>query len=78
MQPSMGLSVPEGHLCVKWALSGNGQLTLRWTENGGPLTKEPTREGFGMSVIQQMVLQEGKIHFDWRSEGLACEIVLNV
>ena len=72
------LSVPEGHLCVKWALSANEQLTLRWTENGGPLTKAPTREGFGMSVIKRMVRQECEVHFDWRSEGLVCEIVLEI
>jgi two-component sensor histidine kinase len=72
------LSVPEGHVCVRWALLADGLVTLRWTENGGPPTKEPTREGFGMSVIKRMIQQEGKIHFAWRSEGFACEIVLNI
>jgi PAS domain S-box-containing protein len=70
------LSVPEGHLCVKWSRAADGQLTLHWTESGGPPTKKPTRSGFGMSVIEQMIRQEGEMHLDWRAEGLACEIVL--
>jgi PAS domain S-box-containing protein len=70
------LSVPEGHVRVEWSRAADGQLTLHWTECGGPPTKKPTREGFGMSVIKRMIGEEGKIHLDWRAEGLACEIVL--
>jgi PAS domain S-box-containing protein len=70
------LSVPEGHLRVKWSRAADGQLTLHWTESGGPPAMKPTREGFGMSVITQMIGQEGAIHLNWRPEGLACEIVL--
>ena len=70
------LSLPEGRLCVTWSHAANGQLALRWTESGGPPTTEPTQEGFGMSVIKRMVREVGEIHFDWREEGLACEIVL--
>jgi PAS domain S-box-containing protein len=70
------LSVPEGRLCVKWSRTAEGQLTLNWTESSGPPTKKPTRRGFGMSVIKQMIQEEGEIHLDWRSEGLACEIVV--
>jgi PAS domain S-box-containing protein len=69
------LSVPEGRLCVKWLRAAEGQLALHWIESGGPPTEKPTRRGFGMSVIKQMIRQEGEIHLDWRAEGLACEIV---
>ena len=70
------LSVPEGHLCVEWSRSADGQLTLHWTESGGAPTKKPTHEGFGMSVVKRMIEEEGEIGLDWRAEGLACEIVL--
>jgi PAS domain S-box-containing protein len=71
------LSVPEGHLCIKWSDAADGQLTLHWTESGGPLTKKPRRKGFGTSVVEQMIRQlKGQMHLDWRPEGLACEIVI--
>jgi two-component sensor histidine kinase len=69
------LSVPQGYLRVKWSRAADGQLTLHWTESGGPPAEKPTREGFGMSVITQMIRQEGEIQLNWRPEGLACEIV---
>jgi two-component sensor histidine kinase len=71
------LSVPEGRLCVKWSRAVDGQLNLHWIETGGPPTKKPMREGFGMSVIKRMMQQEeAEIHLDWTVEGLACEIIL--
>jgi two-component sensor histidine kinase len=70
------LSVPEGGLCVKWSHRAAGELTLHWIESGGPQTKKPRRQGFGMSTIKRMLRQQGEIHFDWRAEGLVCEIVL--
>jgi PAS domain S-box-containing protein len=70
------LSVSEGHLCVKWSRAADGQLTLNWIESGGPPAKKPTRQGFGMSTIERMLRQQGEIRFDWRAEGLVCEIVL--
>ena len=70
------LSVPEGHLCVKWWQAEDRQVTLHWTESGGPPTKKPAREGFGISVIKRMIQEQGEIHLDWRAEGLACEIVV--
>jgi two-component sensor histidine kinase len=69
------LSVPEGHLCVKWSLTADRQLTLRWAESGGPLTKKPPREGFGTSVIKRMTGEHCEIHFDWCAEGLVCKLV---
>jgi PAS domain S-box-containing protein len=70
------LSVPEGRLCVTWVRAAAGKLTLHWTESGGAQTKKPKRQGFGMSTIKRMLRQHGETHFDWRAEGLVCEIVL--
>jgi two-component sensor histidine kinase len=72
------LCVPKGQVEVTWSSMADGQLMLRWTESGGPPPKKPTREGFGTSVIERMIREQlkGQMHLDWRTEGLACEIVL--
>ena len=50
---------------------------LLWTETGGPPVKTPTRQGFGGKVIKGMIDQlKGRTRFDWRPEGLVCEIAL--
>jgi PAS domain S-box-containing protein len=70
------LSVPDGHLHVEWSLIENHQVVLRWTETGGPHVEPPTREGFGTQLMKAMIGSQlqGRMTFDWRAEGLACEI----
>jgi PAS domain S-box-containing protein len=72
------LSVAEGHVRVEWSHASDGRLVLRWTETGGPPVKPPTRQGFGTRVIDRIIRHqlEGDIRFDWRAEGLMCEIFL--
>jgi hypothetical protein len=45
-------------------------------QSGGPVVNKPTRQGFGTSVIERMIRHQlrGEMQFDWRPEGLACEI----
>jgi two-component sensor histidine kinase len=72
------LSVAEGSVEVKWSRAADGRLVLRWTKRGGPPVKPPRRQGFGTRVIERMIRGslKGKMRFDWRAEGLACEIAL--
>jgi PAS domain S-box-containing protein len=71
------LSAAEGHVDLTWQPRTDGQLALRWTEGGGPPVQKPTRRGFGSRVIEKMIGQlEGKARFDWRRDGLVCEITL--
>jgi two-component sensor histidine kinase len=73
------LSEPNGQLHLKWLHEADGRLILRWAELGGPAVQTPARQGFGGRVIEQMIGQlGGKTHFDWRAEGLVCEINLQV
>jgi PAS domain S-box-containing protein len=73
------LSTANGHVDLKWSHEANGRLNLRWMEAGGPTVQPPTRRGFGGRVIEQMIAQlKGKSRFDWRAEGLVCEITLRV
>ena len=73
------LSVDNGRVNLNWSHEKDGPLHLRWTETGGPKVQEPTRKGFGSRIIEQMTIQQsGKTRFDWRSDGLICEITLQV
>jgi PAS domain S-box-containing protein len=69
------LSSADGRVDLEWTHAADGRLNLRWTETGGPAVQSPTRQGFGGRIITQMIRQlDGKAHFDWRAEGLICEI----
>jgi PAS domain S-box-containing protein len=73
------LSTANGHVDVKWSEEASGRLNLRWIETGGPPVQPPTLRGFGGRVIEKMIGQlKGKTRFDWRAEGLVCEITLPV
>jgi len=69
------LAAAQGSVQVEWSRAADERLVLRWTETGGPQVKAPARKGFGSRVMQAMVrAQNGQMRFDWRAEGLACEI----
>jgi PAS domain S-box-containing protein len=71
------LSVPSGQISLEWSHEADGRLVLQWRERGGPAVKPPTREGFGTRIIARMIGQlKGNVRFDWRSDGLVCEITL--
>ncbi|MGB6287740.1 MAG: PAS domain S-box protein [Xanthobacteraceae bacterium] len=71
------LSTANGRIDLKWSHEANGRLNLRWTETGGPTVQPPTRKGFGARIIEQVIAQlKGESRFDWRAEGLICEITL--
>ena len=73
------LAVPDGQVELKWSHDTDGRLHLRWTESSGPKVREPTHKGFGGRIIEQMIAQRsGTTHFDWRADGLVCEITLKV
>jgi hypothetical protein len=63
---------------VEWSHAANGQLVLRWTETDGPPVKPPTHRGFGTRVIEHLIKGQlnGQIRFDWRAEGLICEVTI--
>jgi two-component sensor histidine kinase len=71
------LSTPNGRIDLTWQQESDGQVTLRWAETGGPVVQAPTRRGFGSLVIERIIGQlNGTSRFDWRAEGLVCEIKL--
>jgi PAS domain S-box-containing protein len=70
------LSEPSGRVKVSWMFDGNagapGQLSLNWTEQGGPPVSPPSRKGFGHVVIGEMVERalNGKVAVDFAQQGL--------
>jgi PAS domain S-box-containing protein len=71
------LSVPNGRTTLTWSHEAVGQLILCWSEVGGPTVQMPEKRGFGTRVIERFISQlNGKARFDWRTEGLVCEITI--
>jgi two-component sensor histidine kinase len=70
------LSEPSGRVKVSWMFDANagapGQLSLNWTEQGGPPVSPPSRKGFGHVVIGEMVERtlNGKVAVDFAHQGL--------
>ena len=73
------LSNARGQIGLTWSRSEDGQLALRWTELGGPRVNAPERKGFGSRLIEGTISPlGGTVLFDWRSEGLICEIAVPI
>jgi PAS domain S-box-containing protein len=70
------LSVSTGRLRVEWSHLASGNLVIRWTETDGPPVKPPARGGFGSRMLDRAIRTQlnGDLRFNWRTEGLACEI----
>jgi PAS domain S-box-containing protein len=70
------LSAPAGRVRIAWSLRPGKRLVMRWTETGGPAVAPPTKQGFGTRVMERMVCGQlnGEVDFDWRPEGVTCEI----
>ncbi len=71
------LSVTEGRVELNWERSGDS-MVLTWVERNGPTVTEPTRAGFGSTVIRHALSYEfdalTEYHFD--AEGVRCQYIL--
>jgi PAS domain S-box-containing protein len=74
------LSTPGGQVEIAWSHAADGRLSLRWTESGGPSVTPPKHYGFGTRVVKNIIRDQlrGEVRFDWRDQGLACEITLRL
>ena len=74
------LSGPQGTVSLGWAIESgetDAMVRLSWTEAGGPLVAAPTRRGYGTSFIRSAIRgMGGAIDFQFRAEGLSCEIAI--
>jgi two-component sensor histidine kinase len=71
------LSAADGRVEIAWSRTARGRLSLRWIEADGPTVTPPTHRGFGTRVMENIIAQlNGEVRFDWRDQGLDCEIAL--
>jgi len=65
------LSIKQGRLRIVWQLKEDS-LFLEWKELNGPVVKEPSRIGFGTSVIKNAIKYEfhGESQMEFQEDGL--------
>lgn len=69
------LSLPGGCVAVGWEVRGTRtgrELLLDWRESGGPPVAEPTRKGFGSTLLQRVLKVQcgAEIAFAYEPAGL--------
>lgn len=76
------LSQDEGRIDLAWQIAtsddGTGEITIVWSEHGGPPVTQPGRRGFGSLLIEQTVRFElkGRCTVRYDHDGLRCRIEL--
>ena len=73
------LSTPAGRVSITWSVETEAappRLRLLWAESGGPAVREPTRKGFGSSLITRGIggLKGGVVTLTYPSEGVRCHV----
>ena len=66
------LSVDSGRVDLRWTRLFDGGFELIWSESGGPRVFEPTRRGFGATLLEQVTSRElnGETLVEYRPSGL--------
>ena len=68
------LSNDHGKVMASWTVTTenqNNRLNFKWQETEGPPVMEPTRQGFGTSLIKGMF---SNVRFDFAPDGFSCDI----
>lgn len=70
------LSRPEGRVTISWHIAPDSGFTFLWQEAGGPAVSPPTRQGFGLRMIERALASDlnGKISIDFPPDGIICRI----
>lgn len=69
------LSIDAGRVAITWART-DGEVRLRWEEEGGPVVEPPSRNGFGRLLLERLVgaTLGGTVIMSFPPEGVICEI----
>lgn len=70
-----------GRVTVTSAFKGEGKesmLVIEWREAGGPPVEPPTRQGFGTTLLKQVVARalRADVAMEYRPDGLVCRMTL--
>src|SRR5260370_14854645 len=74
------LTSTSGAVEVHWDVRSDGEdhsLAVQWREDGGPEVREPTRKGFGLRLISQ-VLSGAQVEMDFAPAGLLCRLLVEI
>jgi two-component sensor histidine kinase len=77
------LSTSDGRVSVNWNYLPNHHqpktLVLEWRESGGPPVVTPTAEGYGSTVIRELIPHEldGSVELAFAAVGVLCKIELS-
>lgn len=65
----------RGTIDIEVARAGNGDLLVSWRERGGPPVKQPTRRGFGTTIITRIIPHDlrGDAELNFKLSGLEAE-----
>src|SRR5215510_11393090 len=71
------LSRAGGHVSVRWTQTAD-MLRIEWKETGGPPVVAPARQGYGSTVIRDLLTFEmgGRVDLEFESDGVRCTIQL--
>lgn len=74
------LSIPDGRVSVTWECQNSGEpatsLMIVWREAGGPPVSAPTQNGYGTSLICDLIPHElgGTVDLAFSAKGVCCTI----
>ncbi|TCJ35153.1 GAF domain-containing protein [Parafrankia sp. BMG5.11] len=62
----------DGIVDISWRRSPDGDLLVDWVEQNGPRVKQPSRQGFGTTIINRSVPYDlgGRASIDYPAEGV--------
>ena len=69
------LSNDRGRVDIRWG--ADGEFTMGWSERDGPQVDEPSRRGFGSTVVKTMAESslDGEVDLDFARTGLRWRLV---
>jgi len=70
-----------GTIDVAWEIKQVGasrKLAIVWSEDGGPIVKQPERRGFGSRLITRTLAAHGEVQLVFRPVGVACYMLIDL